>query len=186
MNTPTRPLEASGTSGEKAEMNGVLNFSVLDGWWLEGYREKAGWALTDKSTFPNATQQDQLDAATIYSILENEIVPLFYKRNKEGLSKDWIQYIKNSISKIAPHYTMKRQLDDYYAKFYNKMSVRGKLLLANDYAKAKEIAAWKELVASKWDEIEVVSSEKAEELKLGKIETGDSYKITYVFVGRFK
>lgn len=180
MNTPTRPLEASGTSGEKAEMNGVLNFSVLDGWWLEGYREKAGWALTDKSTFPNATQQDQLDAATIYSILENEIVPLFYKRNKEGLSKDWIQYIKNSISKIAPHYTMKRQLDDYYAKFYNKMSVRGKLLMANDYAKAKEIAAWKELVASKWDEIEVVSSEKAEELKLGKIETGDSYKITYV------
>jgi starch phosphorylase len=180
MNTPTRPLEASGTSGEKAEMNGVLNFSVLDGWWLEGYREKAGWALTDKSTFTNATQQDQLDAATIYSILENEIVPLFYKRNKEGLSKDWIQYIKNSISKIAPHYTMKRQLDDYYAKFYNKMSVRGKLLLANDYAKAKEIAAWKELVASKWDEIEVVSSEKAEELKLGKIETGDSYKITYV------
>ena len=87
LNTPTRPLEASGTSGEKALMNGVVNFSVLDGWWLEGYREGAGWALTEKRTYQNQEHQDQLDAATIYSILETEILPLYYARNKKGYSE---------------------------------------------------------------------------------------------------
>ena len=156
MNTPTRPLEASGTSGEKALMNGVLNLSVLDGWWLEGYREGAGWALTEKRTYDNQAYQDQLDAATIYSLLENEILPLYYARNSKGYSAGWVKTIKNSIAHIAPHYTMKRQLDDYYSKFYNKEAARFKVLAADNYAKAKEIAAWKETVASKWDQIEVV------------------------------
>lgn len=180
LNTPTRPLEASGTSGEKALMNGVLNFSVLDGWWLEGYREGAGWALTEKRTYQNQEHQDQLDAATIYSILEQEILPLFYARNKKGYSEGWIRTIKNSIAQIAPHYTMKRQLDDYYAKFYNKEAKRFHALAANNYAKAKEIAAWKEEVVSKWDSIEVVSSDKSEELQKGSIESGKEYTITYV------
>ena len=144
LNTPTRPLEASGTSGEKALMNGVVNFSVLDGWWLEGYREGAGWALTEKRTYQNQEHQDQLDAATIYSILETEILPLYYARNKKGYSEGWIKVVKNSIAQIAPHYTMKRQLDDYYSKFYCKQAKRFHALAANDNAKAKEIAAWKE------------------------------------------
>ena len=180
LNTPTRPLEASGTSGEKALMNGVVNFSVLDGWWLEGYREGAGWALTEKRTYQNQEYQDQLDAATIYSILEQEILPLFYARNKKGYSEGWIRTIKNSIAQIAPHYTMKRQLDDYYNKFYIKEAKRFKTLAANDYAKAKEIAAWKEEVVAKWDSIEVVSCEKTEELVKGSIESGKEYTITYV------
>uniref|UniRef100_UPI0040297FE8 alpha-glucan family phosphorylase n=1 Tax=Leyella stercorea TaxID=363265 RepID=UPI0040297FE8 len=124
MNTPTRPLEASGTSGEKAEMNGVVNLSVLDGWWVEGYREGAGWALKQERTYQNQGYQDQLDAATIYSLLENEILPLYYNRNEQGFSEGWIKTIKNSIATIAPHYTMKRQLDDYYDKFYNKEAAR--------------------------------------------------------------
>lgn len=156
LNTPTRPMEASGTSGEKALMNGLLNLSVLDGWWLEGYREGAGWALTDKRTYQNQEYQDQLDASTIYSLLEHEIIPLYYSRNKKGYSPSWIRAIKNSIAQIAPHYTMKRQLDDYYAKFYNKLGSRYRSLSANDNEKAKEIAAWKEDVASKWDNIKVV------------------------------
>ena len=149
LNTPTRPLEASGTSGEKALMNGVVNFSVLDGWWLEGYREGAGWALTEKRTYQNQEHQDQLDAATIYSILETEILPLYYARNKKGYSEGWIKVVKNSIAQIAPHYTMKRQLDDYYSKFYCKLAKRFQTLAANDNAKAKEIAAWKEDVVAK-------------------------------------
>ena len=132
MNTPTRPLEASGTSGEKALMNGVLNLSVLDGWWLEGYREGAGWALTEKRTYDNQAYQDQLDAATIYSLLENEILPLYYARNSKGYSAGWVKTIKNSIAHIAPHYTMKRQLDDYYSKFYNKEAARFKVLAADN------------------------------------------------------
>jgi starch phosphorylase len=180
LNTPTRPLEASGTSGEKALMNGVLNFSVLDGWWLEGYREKAGWALTEKRTYQNQEYQDQLDAATIYSILETEILPLYYDKNEDGYSEEWIKYIKNSISQIAPHYTMKRQLDDYYDRFYNKLAKRFHVLSADNYKKAKEIAAWKEEVAEKWDSIEVVSFEKSEELLQDSIQSGKDYTITYV------
>ena len=180
LNTPTRPLEASGTSGEKALMNGVVNFSVLDGWWLEGYREGAGWALTEKRTYQNQEHQDQLDAATIYSILEQEILPLFYARNKKGYSEGWVKTIKNSIAQIAPHYTMKRQLDDYYDKFYIKEAKRFKMLAADGCAKAKEIAAWKEEVAEKWDSIEVVSCEKTEDLVKGSIESGKEYTITYV------
>ncbi len=177
LNTPTRPLEASGTSGEKALMNGVVNFSVLDGWWLEGYRPGAGWALTEKRTYQNQDYQDQLDAATIYSILENEIVPLYYNKNAKGYSEGWIQVVKNSIAQIAPHYTMKRQLDDYYTKFYNKLGSRFAALSANDNAKAKEIAAWKETVAERWDSIEVVS---ATDVAAMDVVSGDDVKLTVV------
>ncbi|MDE6236638.1 MAG: alpha-glucan family phosphorylase, partial [Muribaculaceae bacterium] len=174
LNTPTRPLEASGTSGEKAEMNGVLNFSVLDGWWYEGYRkdEQGGWALTDKRTYTDQAQQDKLDAATIYSMLENEIVPLYFAKNSKGYSPEWIQRIKNSIGHIAPHYTMKRQLDDYIYKFYIPEQKRAEKLIKNDFAKAREIVAWKEEVASKWDSIEIISSNIDEITNAGASRTG--------------
>ena len=151
LNTPTRPLEASGTSGEKAEMNGVLNFSVLDGWWYEGYREGAGWALTAKRTYQDQAQQDKLDAATIYSMLENEIIPLYFAKNSCGYSPNWIQYVKRSIATIAPHYTMSRMIRDYIDRFYSKEAARSKKLKANNYAVAKEIVAWKENVVEKGD-----------------------------------
>jgi starch phosphorylase len=156
LNTPTRPLEASGTSGQKAEMNGVLNFSVLDGWWLEGYVRGAGWALTDKQTYDNDEYQNQLDAATIYTMLENEIIPLYFAKNSKGYSPEWIQYIKNSIAKIAPRYTTKRMLDDYTERFYSKLSVRHDQLKANNFGKARELASWKEKMAAGWDAIELV------------------------------
>ena len=178
MNTPTRPLEASGTSGEKAELNGVVNLSVLDGWWVEGYREGAGWALDEKRTYQNQEYQDKLDAATIYGLLENEIIPMYYKKNKKGCSEKWIQVIKNSIATIAPHYTMKRQLDDYFDKFYNRQAKRSAQLLANNNELAKKIAIWKEAVAERWDGIHVVSKETSF-LENGG-ETGMKYTIRYV------
>ena len=178
MNTPTRPLEASGTSGEKAEMNGVVNLSVKDGWWLEGYREGAGWALTEQRTYQNQEYQDRLDAATIYYLLENEILPLYYDKDENGISKGWIQVIKNSIAQIAPHYTMKRQLDDYYEKFYNKEAKRFKEISANNYRLAKDIAQWKEAVAERWDSISVVSSEWDFPATGG--EAGGKYNLKYV------
>ena len=153
LNTPTRPLEASGTSGEKAEMNGLLNFSVLDGWWYEGYREGAGWALTAKRTYTEQSQQDKLDAATIYSMLENEIIPLYFAKNSKGYSPEWVQYIKNSIAYIAPNYTMSRMMHDYIERFYAPEAARTKKLKADNYALARKIASWKEMVASKWDSI---------------------------------
>ena len=177
MNTPSRPLEASGTSGEKAEMNGVVNLSVLDGWWVEGYRQGAGWALKQERTYQNQGYQDQLDAATIYSLLENEILPLFYNRNEQGFSEGWIKTIKNSIATIAPHYTMKRQLDDYYDKFYNKEAANFKKLSANNNRLAKELASWKETVAQRWDSIRVVSKDDS---VLYGAETGKKYTLRYV------
>ena len=178
MNTPTRPMEASGTSGEKAEMNGVVNLSVKDGWWLEGYREGAGWALTEHRTYENQEYQDRLDAATIYSLLENEIVPLYYNKDKKGISKDWIKVIKNSIAQIAPHYTMKRQLDDYYSKFYERQAKRFHALAKDNYRMAKDIAQWKETVAERWNSICVVSSEYSFPLTGGK--TGQDYHLKIV------
>ena len=179
MNTPTRPLEASGTSGEKAEMNGVVNLSVKDGWWLEGYREGAGWALTEKRTYQNQGYQDNLDAATIYHLLENEIIPLYYDKDKKtGLSKGWVKVIKNSIAQIAPHYTMKRQLDDYYEKFYNKQAKRFKALSKDNNKLAKDLAQWKETVAERWDAIRVVSAEW--NYPAAGIETAQKYTIRYV------
>jgi starch phosphorylase len=164
LNTPTRPLEASGTSGEKAQMNGVLNFSVLDGWWLEGYVKGAGWALTEKRTYENQVYQDQLDAATIYSMLENEIAPLYFDKNEDGYSTEWIQVVKKSIAQITPRYTTKRMIDDYISKFYTKLATRSALIKENDYAKAKDIAAWKNKMVDGWDAIEVLKVDIPEKL----------------------
>lgn len=158
LNTPTRPLEASGTSGEKAEMNGVLNLSVLDGWWYEGYRKGAGWALTDKSTFTDQALQDKLDATTIYDLLEREITPLYFdNRDAKGYSDAWIQMIKNSLNFIAPHYTMRRMMDDYFARFYNKLAERSARLLASDYSLARQLVDWKYGVVAHWDELRINS-----------------------------
>ena len=158
LNTPTRPLEASGTSGEKAEMNGLLNFSVLDGWWYEGYREGAGWALTSKRTYTDQSQQDKLDSATIYSMLENEIIPLYFAKNSKGYSPEWIQYIKNSMVHIAPNYTMSRMMRDYFNKFYRPQAERATKLIANGCSLAKDIVKWKENVIANWNKIQLVGN----------------------------
>ena len=180
MNTPTRPLEASGTSGEKALMNGVVNLRVLDGWWYEGYREGAGWALTDKRTYQNQDYQDKLDASTIYSLLEQEIIPLYYARGTKGYSEGWVRVVKNSIAQIAPHYTMKRQLDDYYTKFYNPLAERFRIISADNADIARRLAAWKEDVAAKWDSVSVVSTETCDNMQDGNIVSGTEFTVKVV------
>ena len=157
LNTPTRPLEASGTSGMKALMNGVLNFSVLDGWWYEGYVEGGGWAITEKRSFDDQSLQDQLDAATIYRTLEDEIIPLYYDRkNGKEYSEGWVKAIKTSMSKILPHYTMRRMIEDYIERFYTPLFTRSKALRKDDFAAVREIVAWKRDVVAKWNGLEVL------------------------------
>ena len=158
MNNPTRPLEASGTSGEKAAMNGVMHFSVLDGWWVEGYKPGAGWALPMERTYDDQNYQDELDAATIYTIIENEIAPLFYDKNKEtGFSAGWIDYIKNTVAQVACNFTTNRMLSDYISQYYDPQSKRTATLTADDYKVAKEIAAWKRHMRREWVNVSVVS-----------------------------
>ena len=178
MNTPTRPLEASGTSGEKALMNGVLNFSVLDGWWCEGYKPGAGWALKEERTYQNQEFQDQLDAATIYALLENEILPMYYNRGGKAYSDEWISCIKKSIAEVAPHFTMKRQLDDYYSKFYCKQAERYHHLIANDSKVVRDLAKWKEEVAAKWNAVEVLSVEGDHDFLNGAMSAGEKYNVS--------
>lgn len=159
LNTPTRPKEASGTSGMKAALNGIMNFSVLDGWWAEGYRPDAGWSLPLERTYADQELQNQLDAETIYNILENDIIPTYYDRDNDGISTNWVNYIKNTIAEVAPEFTMKRMMDDYLDRFYQKLSKRSKKLQAEDFSEAKSVAAWKESVTEKWNEVEIAKIE---------------------------
>jgi phosphorylase/glycogen(starch) synthase len=155
LNTPTRPLEASGTSGEKAVMNGVMNFSVLDGWWAEGYYKGAGWMIKEERTYENQQFQDELDAEIIYSTLEKEIIPAYYERNEAGIPEKWVSHIKNTIAGIAPNFTMKRMLDDYNERFYNPMYSRLKELRKDEKQLALNIAYWKKRFVQVWDTIEI-------------------------------
>ena len=157
MNNPTRPQEASGTSGEKAVMNGVMHFSVLDGWWVEGYKPGAGWALKMERTYDNQSFQDDLDSSTIYNILETEIVPAFYESNADGLSEKWIATIKNTVAQVACNFTTNRMMTDYCNKYYEPMCERTARLLADDFSLARDIAFWKKRVRREWPHIEVLS-----------------------------
>ena len=157
LNNPVRPMEASGTSGMKAVMNGVLHFSVLDGWWVEGYKPDAGWYLPEEQTYSSNDYQDELDVETIYSIIENDIVPSYYKVNDQNISEKWVTFIKNSIAHVASNFTTHRMLCDYENKFYNKLFERGKRIKMDDFQLAKDLAAWKKNVSRNWENIEIIS-----------------------------
>lgn len=175
LNTPTRPLEASGTSGEKAVMNGTMHFSVLDGWWVEGYKPDAGWALTSERSYENQEFQDDLDAETIYSILENEILPAFYERGKDGVPTKWVNIIKNTIAGVSPHFTTRRMITDYKERFYGKLYKRSKEMFSNDYAKIKELSKWKKQTERSWGNMEVLDVQLLER-NTETIEAGNTYE----------
>jgi glucan phosphorylase len=174
LNTPTRPLEASGTSGEKAVMNGTMHFSVLDGWWVEGYQPDAGWALTSERTYENQEFQDDLDAETIYSVFEDEIIPAFYNRGKDNVPHEWVKYIKNTIAHVSPKFTTRRMINDYGDRFYNKLYKRSTELFKNDYQKVKELANWKKHTHIAWPKMEVLEMNLMEK-GTETIETGNIY-----------
>ncbi|MCR4570371.1 MAG: alpha-glucan family phosphorylase, partial [Bacteroidales bacterium] len=158
MNNPTRPLEASGTSGEKAAMNGTMHFSVLDGWWVEGYKEGAGWALPIEQAYEDNNFQNELDAATIYQLLENDIAPAYYNVDRNtGRSSEWIGYIKNTIAKVACDFTTNRMLTDYMNQYYIPQAERTEAVKADDFREAREMAAWKKHVRRSWDDVQVLS-----------------------------
>ncbi|MFA8449847.1 MAG: alpha-glucan family phosphorylase [Bacteroidales bacterium] len=159
LNTPTYPMEASGTSGMKAIMNGVLNLSVLDGWWAEGYQPDAGWAIREAELGANPNFQNELDAEILYNLIEDDLIPHFYYRNENGIPENWVRFIKKSMSGIAPTFTMKRMLDEYYTKFYRPMHKRYQSLHANEFEKMHDIVKWKNSIRKVWDSLEVFDVE---------------------------
>lgn len=159
LNTPTRPLEASGTSGMKAALNGSVNFSVLDGWWAEGYRPDAGWALPLERTYEDQQRQNELDAETMYSILEDEIIPTYFAQDENGVSEKWMGYVKQIMAEVAPVFTMKRMMDDYYERFYLPLGESAAAVRKDDAQPARDFAHWKEQTADRWGGIEVTENE---------------------------
>ena len=174
LNTPTRPLEASGTSGEKCVMNGVMQFSVLDGWWVEGYKEGAGWMLPMERTFADQHYQDELDAEMIYNTIEEQIAPKYYDRDAHGIPHAWVASVKKCVADIASNFTTNRMLKDYEERFYNKLAARKHEIVADGYRLAREIAAWKRKVSAAWDRVRVVESQR---LKMDKeaVFVGEKY-----------
>ncbi len=156
LNTPTRPQEASGTSGEKCVMNGVLQFSVLDGWWVEGYRENAGWMLPMERTYKEQAYQDELDAETIYATIEQEIVPLYYDRGEDLIPHGWVTRVKNCVADVASNFTTNRMLSDYEKRFYHKLAARSREMAADGFAMAKNLAAWKQRVEEAWCDVKII------------------------------
>ena len=175
LNTPTRPLEASGTSGEKCVMNGVMQFSVLDGWWVEGYKEGAGWQLPMERTYADQRYQDELDAELIYNTIEEQIVPLYYDRAEDGIPHRWVGSVKRCIADIASNFTTNRMLIDYEERFYNKLAKRKESMLADNYMLARRIAAWKRKVSAAWDSVRILDVKRAE-IESEAIFVGSKYR----------
>ena len=175
LNTPTRPLEASGTSGEKCVMNGVLQFSVLDGWWVEGYKEGAGWMLPMERTFADQHYQDELDAEMIYNTIEEQIAPRYYDRGKDGIPHEWVGSVKRCVADIASNFTTNRMLIDYEERFYDKLAARKREIVEGGYKLAREIAAWKRKVSAAWDQVRIVNVER---VKIDKeaVFVGEKYR----------
>jgi starch phosphorylase len=157
LNTPRRPFEASGTSGMKVVPNGGLNLSVLDGWWAEAYRPGIGWAIGNGQEAGHPGLQDQLDAESLYSLLENEIVPLFYSRDADGLPRGWIAMMKESIKVLAPTFSGDRMVKQYAESFYLPAADHYRRLAADGFAAAKALAAWKTRVREAWPGVKVVA-----------------------------
>lgn len=176
LNTPTRPLEASGTSGEKGVMNGTLHFSVLDGWWVEGYQKDAGWALPAERAYDVQEFQDELDADSIYNIIEEEVVEAFYKRDKNNIPKKWVGFIKNTLAEVAPNFTTARMIKDYQDRYYNPQFERSSKINKDNFKLAKELANWKYEVSLKWDNIEVKNIEISDGIT-NKMVMGQEYPV---------
>ena len=165
LNNPRRPMEASGTSGQKASLNGVINFSVLDGWWLEGYNSKNGWMIGENQEYADYEAQDRVDSQSIYDTLENKIIPMYYDKNEDGISEKWLHYMKESIISTGGRFSTSRMVTDYTDKLYMPLCN----LYHNYYTDLEKVAqfnSWKESLKSSWEQIEITQENNLDNITI--------------------
>jgi len=181
LNTPLRPREASGTSGMKAAANGVLNLSILDGWWDEAYQPELGWAIGRRESYEDRNYQDQVEAEALYGLLEQEVIPIFYDRGVDGLPRRWIAHMKASIQTLCGFFNTHRMVGEYTGRFYLPTATHCREMTADGMARAKALAAWKTRLRNEWPQVRVESAEADE---ITEIEVGSEFHVrARVFLG---
>jgi starch phosphorylase len=169
LNTPIRPYEASGTSGQKAALNGQPSCSILDGWWAEAYNGKNGWAIGEEREYHDQNVQAEADSLSLYRLLEEEIIPTFYERGADGLPHHWISYMKEAIRTCTPIYTTRRMVKEYTTYYYVPKMQRGMNVSQNHFEPARTLAAWKEHMGRGWKSLSLhVEGRREGQLSLGE------------------
>ncbi len=184
LNNPRRPLEASGTSGMKAAVNGSLNLSVMDGWWDEAYTPEVGWSIGNGEEYADTKYQDDIEGSLLYRVLEQDIIPTFYNRNEQGIPEQWVYMMKQSIGKLGSYFNTHRMVMDYTNKFYIKADELFHVLMESGASAAKELAAWRDKVNREWDDIQIL---KVESNVTEVMYVGNELQVTaQVNLGKFK
>jgi glycogen phosphorylase len=169
LNTPRRPHEASGTSGQKAALNGLPNCSILDGWWAEGFNGENGWAIGEEREYHDQNAQDEADSLSLYSLLEDEIIPTYFERGTDGLPHRWIALMKEAIRTCAPAFSMQRMVKEYTTRFYVPEIQQGQQIAQKHYEKARILAAWKNKIRQAWPTLELyLDGRRDGQLSLGE------------------
>lgn len=178
LNNPRRPLEASGTSGQKVAINGVINCSIFDGWWCEGYNGKNGWVIGDDTPYDNEHYQDDADSQSLYTLLEKQIIPMFYERDAAGIPREWVKMMKQSIQSLTPAFSTHRMVQDYTRDFYVPLIDRVRMIKNSDYSVVRALSSWKQNIAKGWSQVRILPDMDGLSLTEQNIKSGEPLTIS--------